>query len=75
MRRLGQKTVDLFCEVFPFWAQKIERWERAGFHKVRIYLTDGNAFLFIRKNKYVRLIGLTNGRYIYDSYLDSREGL
>lgn len=75
----GQKRLDAFCRMFPFWAPRVSKWKPSGLFGVKIWLTDGNVFIFSDTGKRQKLMNLNTpnkkGEIVYDSAKDHRKGL
>lgn len=73
---MGRKTVSKFKEIFPIWAPRVAKWRPSGLFTVKIWLTDGNIFLFTYTGKSTKLIvaneGKMKGKIVYDSKTDGR---
>ena len=74
-----KRRLEEFCQIYPFWKGRVVKWQPVFPFGVKIWLNDGNLFIFWRRGKRHKLITLTNnhkkGKVVYDSAEDGRKGL
>ena len=74
-----KKKINDFCQVYPFWKARVVMWRPSSPFGIKIWLNDGNLFIFWRRGKHFKLISLNNdrkkGKVVYDSAEDGRKGI